>query len=231
MSSAVLGFSYISVGQSQKEITANTALGLLDALASRTALDVVASLPQDSNGDAGNDGDVYIRSSDGAICIWLDDVGAYTIIYPNYSGFTLYVVAAGVDYRAEVDSNGVVWAAATAGDVGTRKRDITSATYDPVLADANAVIRGNHSTGIVVSVPEYEDVAFQYATTTVQGVTLTFRQVGAGPISLIAGGTSIILNVPEGFEAETARQHCTIGIHHVDANEWDVFGDLRPASP
>lgn len=231
MSSAVLGFSYLSVGQSQKEITANTALGLLDALSARTAIEFTTTLPQDSNGDTGNDGDVYIRNSDGAICVWLDDVGAYTFIYPTMSGFPLYVASAGAEYRATVDSSGVSWSAATAGDTGTRVREVIDATYTLVLADGNIKIRGDHSTGIVVSVPEYQDVALQYATTTVQGVTVAFRQVGAGPISIIAGGTSIVLNVPEGFEAETARVGAEIAIHHVSVNEWDVLGDLRPASP
>lgn len=80
-----LGFSYIEQSQSQKEVTANAALAIIDALLNTAVLDRDLTAPPASP----SEGDVYIPAStatgdwvgnEGKIAYYLD--GAWTYLTP-----------------------------------------------------------------------------------------------------------------------------------------------------
>lgn len=98
----------------------------------------------------------------------------------------------------------------------------TGTTYTTVLADQGKVVRGNNASAITYTIPLNSSVAYPI------GCSIAFRQVGIGAITLSPSG-AVVLNKPTGYLAKTARQHATIMIHKVGADEWDVTGDLASA--
>jgi len=101
--SARLALPLISVGQSQKEVTHNEALVMIDILLNRTALTLATTPPgSPSNGDthlvatSGTSG-VFI-GHEGKIAYYLTSVAAWQYITPT-TGFEILVTGTSIRYR------------------------------------------------------------------------------------------------------------------------------------
>lgn len=97
---------------------------------------------------------------------------------------------------------------------------VTGTTYTPVIGDANGYKRCTHASGCAVTIPANADVAFAVDT------EITFRQVGANPITFDVATDGPTLNGLLGFLNETAFQGATVTIKKVATDEWDIIGLL-----
>ncbi len=108
--------------------------------------------------------------------------------------------------------------AATAGGlVAVNTQAGTS--YSLAIADAGRLVRATNAGEVTITVPANASEAIPV------GATIAIRQAGSGQIVLVVE-SDVTLNVPDGFDAATARNGSTIMLHKVDADEWDLTGDL-----
>lgn len=135
-------------------------------------------------------------------------VGADQVSYDNASsGLSATDAQAAIDELAPM-ARGLVAVNTEAG-----------ASYSIVTADSGRVVRTTSASEAAITVPANSSEAIPV------GATIALRQAGAGTIVLDVE-SDVTLNVPDGFDAATARQGSTIMLHKVDTNEWDLTGDL-----
>jgi len=92
-----------------------------------------------------------------------------------------------------------------------------TASYDLAAADAGKYIRINSATPVDVNVLANSVGAYPL------GSVYTFRQVGEGEITFIAGG-GVTINTTETLT--TRMQHSTVTLVNVAVDEWDLAGDM-----
>ena len=57
------------------------------------------------------------------------------------------------------------------------------------------------------------------------GEEIHFRQCNTGPVTF-ESGSGVILNLPDGDDAQTSRQGAVCTLKKIATDEWDIFGDL-----
>jgi hypothetical protein len=92
----------------------------------------------------------------------------------------------------------------------------TTAARTLALSDANNIVRCTYASAVTVTVPASASVAFAV------GTTILVRQVGAGQVTL-AAASGVTLNTSTTLK--TRRQHATIALTKIGADEWDVAGE------
>lgn len=97
---------------------------------------------------------------------------------------------------------------------------VSTATYDPVIADANCYKRCTNAAGCLVTIPSDDEVEFSIDT------ELGFRQTTeTGPVTFDAP-TDVTLHEVPGFLHETAQKGAVVVWKKVAANEWEATGWL-----
>jgi hypothetical protein len=99
---------------------------------------------------------------------------------------------------------------------------IATATYAPVLGDANSYKRCTNATACLVTLPANASVAFAVDS------ELTFRQAGAGQVEIV-GAAGVTVNGVTGFDNKSAAQGAVITVKKVGTNSWDILGLLAAA--
>lgn len=94
-------------------------------------------------------------------------------------------------------------------------------SYTLVLGDATKYIRMNKATAVNLTVPANSSVAF------LVGTQIPFRQVGAGQVTVVAGG-GVTINTAETLKLRT--QGSTGSLIKVATDEWDLAGDLEESA-
>lgn len=92
---------------------------------------------------------------------------------------------------------------------------LNSASY------ANTYFRCTNSSGCTVTVGIDTDLGVDV------GTEIHFRQCSSNQVIILAGSdsnTSVLLNLPPGYEPATAQEGAILTIKKVAANEWDMFG-------
>lgn len=124
------------------------------------------------------------------------------------------------------DTAGTLTIASTGGGSASDPTTVTAnnqggTSYTLALTDAGKVVRLAAASAATITVPTHASVAFP------TGTVISVRQINAGQITV--SGSGVTLNVPTGMLAETRGLHCTLMIHKVGNDEWDVLGDLGAA--
>ncbi len=103
-----------------------------------------------------------------------------------------------------------------------RSQTITTATFDPVLIDAQSYNRCTNVAGCVVTVPDDGTVDFPIDT------ELAFRQCAfTGAVSFVGESTGVAINPPDDSNPSTAVRGAVVQIKKIGANEWDLYGRLQ----
>lgn len=100
---------------------------------------------------------------------------------------------------------------------------VSTATYTLVLDDANHYLRFTNAAGCVITVPNFEDVAFEV------GDEIHIRVVTDGEVSVDAG-TGVTVNGITGFFDAGAANGAVMTLKNVAVDEWDLFGMLLSES-
>lgn len=219
MSAQLFPFAVWLAGTNQNSIPANDNALRAEVIAA-PAIDVADSEP-----GAPSDGDVHIVGAP-----WggfdADDVVIYRETwygFQPFEGWLKFRLDTG-DLLAYEGSDGWVVQSGGGGDGDLVPINNQSATsYTLMLGDAGKIVRASNVAEIEITVPANGNEAFPV------GATVAIRQVGAGQVVLVAD-SDVTINVPDGLDAATARQGSTIMLHKVDADEWDLTGDLAEAT-
>lgn len=217
MSTEIFPFALWLEGTNQNSIPANDN-ALRNEVLAKAAIDIADAEPSESDVD---DGDVYIVgtpwggfSSDDVVIYrggtwyafapfdgWIkrrNDTGDL-VVYEGSSGWTAILQPAGSSL-VEVNNQ-------------------TGASYTLALSDSGKVVRATNAGEITITVPANASAAFP------TGSTVAIRQAGVGQV-VLAWPSDVAVNVPDGLDAAAARMGSTIMLHKVDADEWDLTGDL-----
>lgn len=97
--------------------------------------------------------------------------------------------------------------------------EVTTTTYDPVLADGNCYKRCTNASGCGVTIPSNDDVPYPVDT------ELGFRQCGAGAVLFDAPSDVMLHEVP-GFLHQTAQVGALVIWKKIAENEWEPTGWL-----
>lgn len=89
-------------------------------------------------------------------------------------------------------------------------------TANYTLAEGDNLVEVNSGTGKNVTIP---------AGLFTVGRTIAIRQLGAGAVTIVAGG-GVTLRLPGAHNAVTNGQYATAYIHQRAADEWVASGDL-----
>ena len=148
------------------------------------------------------------------------------------AGDIVYVIqnVGGVETDFQTTVGAIVMAAVTAAEAAITVPDPTKVpihnvsgayTYDP--SDAGKVVRHTDAAATIATIDTQANKAF-----VVQQV-VTLRQCGDGQLT-ITPVTGVTLNVPNGYHPATRAKGSTAMIQIVDANTWDLTGDLAVIS-
>jgi len=102
----------------------------------------------------------------------------------------------------------------------SRVETLSGTSYTLVLDDDNAYKRCTNNSAVTVYIPSYADEAFPV------DAEVTFRQCGSGKVTVMSGGTSVVINGVTGFDNSTAVQGAVMTIKNVAEDVWDLFGLL-----
>lgn len=97
--------------------------------------------------------------------------------------------------------------------------EVSTTTYDPVLADGNCYKRCTHASGCAVTIPSNDEVPYPIDT------ELGFRQVNDGAVTFDAP-TDVTLHPVPGFLHQTAQKGAYVVWKKVATDEWEVTGWL-----
>lgn len=224
-------FAFWTPGSNGWELQNDQNMRKLSALVQTSVISSTTALPA-----APVNGDMYLVPSGAAANanqLAVRDNGAWVYFVPT-EGMRAYIR----DTDKAVTFNGVAWAvtggvedapsdgtgyvrknAAWAAESGNVEAAVVvkTAAHTLVLADARTYIRMNVATAHVVTVPLNATVAFPI------GTSLTIRQIGAGKTTL-AGAAGVTINTAETLGLR--KQHSTVALKKVAADEWDLTGDL-----
>lgn len=100
--------------------------------------------------------------------------------------------------------------------LSTQVASETSAARTLSLSDANSIVRCTSASAVTVTVPASSSVAFAV------GTTILVRQAGAGQVTLVPA-SGVTLNTSTTLK--TRKQHATIALTKIGADEWDVAGE------
>ncbi|MBX9757201.1 MAG: hypothetical protein K2Y29_00380 [Beijerinckiaceae bacterium] len=101
--------------------------------------------------------------------------------------------------------------------------DVSGATYEPALGDANKYLRFTNAAGCDVTLPDDATVEFPLST------ELHVRQAAAGIVT-IGAASGVTINIEAGFDAATSAQGALVTLKKVGPDEWDLFGRLLVTS-
>ena len=218
MSTDIFPFAVWLAGTNQNSIPANDN-ALRNEVLAKAAIDVADAEPSESDVD---DGDVYIVGD-----AWggfsTDDVVIYRggtwYGFNPFAGWLKRLLSTG-ELLGYDGSDG--WTAQLSpgggGDL-VAVNNQTGTSYTLETSDAGKCVRAANADEITITVPASAGEPFPV------GATVALRQVGAGQV-VLAVESDVTLNVPDGFDAATARQGATIMLHKIDTDEWDLTGDL-----
>lgn len=119
------------------------------------------------------------------------------------------------------DTSGTLTLAATGGSSTATVAVVDSGQtgYDIVSANAGKAVRLSAATATTAYLYPNSAQAMDV------GAVISVRQVGAGQVTVSPQG-GVTLNIPTGLQAKTRGQHCTLMLHKVAADTWDLTGDL-----
>jgi len=222
MSSDLFPFAVWLEGTNQNSIPANDN-ALRNEVLAKAAISIADAEPSES--DAG-DGDVHIVGTP-----WggfdSDDVVIYRggtwYGFAPFEGWLKRLLATG-ELLGYDGSDGWTAQLSPGGGSGLVPiNDQVGTSYMLATADAGKVVRAANAGEITITVPTHANDPIPV------GATIAIRQVDAGQVVLdVESGAT--LNVPDGFDAATARQGSTIMLHKVGDDEWDLTGDLAEIS-
>jgi hypothetical protein len=104
----------------------------------------------------------------------------------------------------------------------SRVETLSATDYTLVITDENAYKRCTSNTAVTITIPPHSTVGF------LVDAEITFRQCGAGPVTIVAG-SGVTINGVFGFQNATLVPGAVITIKNVAANEWDILGLLLPS--
>lgn len=105
-----------------------------------------------------------------------------------------------------------------------RTQEITTATFDPSMIDAQSFSRCTNAAGCVVTIPDDGTVAFPIDT------ELHFRQCATGQVSFIGENSGIDINYAIDENPQTAIRGAVCTVKKIGVNQWDLFGRLEVAT-
>lgn len=219
MSTEIFPFAVWLAGTTQNSIPANDN-ALRNEVLAKAAISIADAEPSESDT---SDGDLHIVGTP-----WggfgADDVVIYRdgtwYGFAPFDGWLKRLNSTGDLLAFEGSDGWVVQAGGGGGGSGlVPVNNQTGTSYTLALGDVGECVRAANANEITITVPGNSVVAFPVE------ATVAIRQVGAGQVVLDVD-SDVTLNVPDGFDAATARQGSTIMLHKVDTNEWDITGDL-----
>lgn len=215
MSMELFPFAVWLAGTNQNSIPANDN-ALRNEVLAKAALSVLDAEPSESI-----DGDLHIVGA-----AWGGFASDDVVIYRSgtwygfapFDGWLKRLNETG-ELLCFEDSSG--WVAQISGGdnglVGVNTQSGT--TYTLASADSGLVVRTTNSAEVTITVPVNTSDAIPI------GATIAIRQAGSGQIVLVAD-SDVIINVPDGSDAASARGGSTIMLHKIASDEWDLTGDL-----